>query len=90
MSITNLSACTIAQRARLLEFLRDSQSRGITTIEAREALDIMMPGARIFDLRHKLGFNIKTVWSEDVNAQGHKHRIARYVLFPGKYQEGDV
>ena len=45
-----------AQRARLLDALRCSP---ITTIEARRDLDIVMPAARIHDLRHRHGYNIQ-------------------------------
>ncbi|MBK8970498.1 MAG: helix-turn-helix domain-containing protein [Hahellaceae bacterium] len=51
----------------------------MTTIEAREQLDVMQPAPRIFELR-KMGLKILTIWTTSINAQGKKHRNARYVL----------
>lgn len=90
MTDSILSTCTAAQRVRLLDRLREVANRGITTIEAREELDIMHPAARVQELRQRLQVNIQTVWTRDINAQGHAHKTARYVLFPGKYEESKV
>ena len=65
-----------SQRTRLVEHLQEHGS--ITTIEARRDLDIMMPAARIFELR-KLGYKIDTIWTNATTEQGKKHRVARYV-----------
>ncbi|GAB7563031.1 hypothetical protein LG202_10700 [Methylobacillus methanolivorans] len=65
-----------AQRQRLLDFLVVWNS--ITTIEARRELDIMMPAARIHELRQQ-GCKIDTVWTSDITEQGKQHRVARYV-----------
>ena len=51
----------------------------MTTIGARRELDIMMPAARVFELR-AMGFDIATVWTQGVTECGRKHRIARYVF----------
>lgn len=77
----------IAQRTRLLEALRTAEIGGITTIHAREYLDVMAPAPRIFELRHIHDYNIQTIWVWDENAQGNRHRTARYILFPGSYKE---
>jgi len=69
----------LAQRKRLLERLRE---KPITTIEAREQLNILMPAARIFELRKNYGLNIITLWTKDCTSQGKPHRVARYVLIP--------
>jgi hypothetical protein len=69
-----------AQRARLIERL--SQQGAITTIEARRDLDILMPAARIFELRD-MGHHIDTIWTDEATDAGHKHRVARYVLVKG-------
>lgn len=61
---------------------------GLTTIELREDYNVMAPAPRIFELRHEFGYNIVTHWDTSENAQGHKHRNARYVLLPGKYKGG--
>lgn len=81
------STSIIAQRTRLLEALRMAEIGGITTIHARECLDVMSPAPRIFELRHIHDDNIQTIWVWDENAQGNRHRTARYILFPGSYKE---
>ncbi|SAK97129.1 hypothetical protein AWB75_07084 [Caballeronia catudaia] len=68
-----------AQRARLLAALEIAP---VTTLEARRDLDIMMPAARIHELRHRLG---KTIVTERVSRQteaGNDHVVAMYVLMP--------
>lgn len=75
-----------AQRERLLEALRLAGNNGITTIQAREDLNIMMPAARAHELRHDYQFNIQTLWTTALNAQGNAHKCGRYVLFPGKWK----
>ncbi len=78
----------ISQQQRLLNWLRE---KSITTIQARHELNILMPGARVYDLRHKFGHNIQTVWVEDCTPEGKKHRVARYFLKSGKWtSEGDI
>lgn len=67
------------QRARLLEALK---SGPLTTIEIRHELDIMMPAARIFELRHGGGHNIEKIWVDRPTAAGNMHRVALYVLKP--------
>jgi hypothetical protein len=65
-----------SQRMRLLQKLRESS---LTTIEARRDLDILMPAARVFELR-AIGHDIATVWTDAATDSGRTHRIARYVL----------
>ena len=65
-----------SQRMRLLRRLRESN---LTTIEARRDLDILMPAARVFELR-AIGHDIATVWTSAPTDCGRTHRIARYVL----------
>ena len=65
-----------SQRMRLLHRLHQSN---LTTIEARRDLDILMPAARVFELRAR-GHDIATFWTEGTTDCGRKHRIARYVL----------
>lgn len=76
-----------AQRMRLLQALRKAGSKGVTTIQARHQLNIMMPAARVHSLRHDLGLNVQTIWTEETNPEGFPHRCARYVLLPGRYKE---
>ena len=63
-----------AQRTRILEWLR---RESLTTLQAREHLDVMHPAGRVKELR-KQGFNILTYWTIE-----NSHRIARYVLLSG-------
>ncbi|WP_412548887.1 helix-turn-helix domain-containing protein [Ralstonia pseudosolanacearum] len=70
---------TEAQRTRLLAALR----RGpVTTIEARRDLDILMPAARVFELRHREGYDIALYWVQEATQAGRLHRVARYALMP--------
>ena len=68
---------TAAQRQRLLDELTRG---GVSTIRARRDLDIMMPGARIYELRHHEGYDIDTVWITEETEVGEPHRIALYIL----------
>lgn len=74
-----------AQRQCVIDALRES-ANGLTTIELREQFDVMMPAARVHELRWMFGFNIEKVWTHDTNAQGNRHSVARYVLLPGKWR----
>lgn len=74
-----------AQRQCVIDALRESVN-GLTTIELREQFDVMMPAARVHELRWQFGFNIEKGWTHDTNAQGNRHSVARYVLLPGKWR----
>lgn len=76
-----------AQKKRLIEALTKARGKGITTIQARNEINVMHPGGRIYELRHQDGFNIQTLWSVEFTPDGLSHRVARYVLFPGEYGE---
>ena len=69
-----------AQRKRLIDALHCGP---ITTIEARRNLDILMPAARIHELKHLHGFDIQTVRVRQETDSGKLHSIAKYVLMPG-------
>lgn len=73
-----------SQRMRLLEAFESSDS--VTTIEARRDLDILMPAARVFELRAR-GYDIATIWTDGLTECGRKHRVARYVLMRGASHE---
>lgn len=75
------------QQARILKALEQAGPQGMSTINLREELDIMHPGGRVMELR-EVGHVIETIWTETENAQGHKHRCARYVLLAGKQEGG--
>lgn len=83
MQKVKFDSSTKSQRKRLLTWL---QKKPITTIEARHSLDILEVGTRICELRHQHGYNIKTHWSKRRNPGGDYHRVAMYVLHPGKYE----
>lgn len=74
---------TKAQRQRILDGLRDAGPVGLTTLQIRENLDAMHAGGRIMELRRQ-GYDIRTIWTVAINAQGHPHRVARYVLMQEK------
>ncbi|NVJ48575.1 MAG: helix-turn-helix domain-containing protein [Cytophagia bacterium] len=76
-SIKNIS--TGAQRKRLKWALELAGKNGISTIQAREILNIISPAPRIYELRNK-GYDILTHWIVHIDAQGNKHRVAKYVL----------
>lgn len=72
------SNTSAAQCKRLLSALRNAGSYGISTLEARNMLDILHPGGRIKNLRERK-YEIVTVWSLEHTNEG-KHRVARYIL----------
>jgi hypothetical protein len=82
-SYSNSSA---AQRQRLLEWLRLHGS--ISTIDARDNLDIMMPAARVHELRHRFGYQIDMVWIKQPTDCGKLHRVALYVLKSEEVRHG--
>lgn len=67
------------QRERLLDALTKTP---ITTLKAREDLDVFHPAARIYELR-KRGFNIQTHRRTVDTARGTHSKVAEYVLFNG-------
>lgn len=73
----------ISQQQRLLQRLRQGS---LSTLEARQELDILMPAARVHELRHQQNFNIVTHWEDGKTVKGKMHRVARYVLLPGKFK----
>lgn len=66
-----------SQRARLLSYLRKHKS--ISTIEAREKLDVMHPAARIMELKSQ-GHDIFTDKNYESTFFGGKHKCGRYIL----------
>jgi hypothetical protein len=79
-----LSARSAAQRTRLLDWLQKKGS--ITTLEARSHLDILMPAARIYELRHNEYYNIQLYWVDDLTDAGVRHKVGKYVLQSGQWQ----
>ena len=72
------SNSTEAQRKRLLDYLKAYGS--IDTITARRELDILMPAARLHELRHRFGHRIDTVRTKQPTDCGKLHTVAKYVL----------
>lgn len=78
MTANNYPTDINQQCARLLAWL---QSSTITTLEARQELDILHPAARIQELR-EAGHKIETHWTTGDTGRA-KHRVACYVLLMG-------
>ena len=74
----NYSTDNASQRQRLLEWLL---TRSISTLQARQELDVMHPAARIQELR-EAGHNIVTHWTTG-NTGKANHRVACYALLAG-------
>ncbi|WAW11331.1 helix-turn-helix domain-containing protein [Oxalobacter vibrioformis] len=55
----------------------------MTTHEAREQIAVIHPAGRVMELRRQ-GHDILTHWTKEPNAQGHMHRVAKYVLLSRK------
>ena len=77
---------SFSQRQRLLSWLN---VKSITTIEARQELNILMPAARICELKHKFGHNIISTWASDHTREGYCHRVARYTLVISSDKKGE-
>ena len=67
---------TAAQRLRAIDLLRTGPK---STIQLRRDGDILMPAARILELKRR-GFDILTHWVHEATDCGKLHRIALYVL----------
>jgi hypothetical protein len=65
-----------AQRARLLHYLRETGP--LTTLQARNLLNVMHPGGRIMELRRN-GFQILMTWVIDFQ-ENFSHRVGQYTL----------
>ncbi len=76
---------TAAQRKRLIDALHCGP---ITTIEARRNLDILMPAARVHELKHRHGFVIQTIRVRQETDCGKLHSVAKYVLLPRSVDHG--
>ncbi|QBJ79585.1 helix-turn-helix domain-containing protein [Aquitalea sp. USM4] len=72
-----------AQRYRLLTALRQGP---VTTFDARDRMNILMPAARVKELRLS-GYKIDTIRIQLMDQNGHRHSgVAKYVLI----REGSV
>lgn len=70
---------TDSQRSRILGWFRTCST--LTTLQARQLLDVMHPAARVQELKG-LGLKIDTVWTTDTTPEGKAHRVAKYVYQP--------
>lgn len=84
MKNRNLSTDTSSQRSRILNRLKIGPA---TTTQLRREDDVMMPAARIYELRHNENYNIKSHFVNESNENGIVHRVGKYVLHDGKYSE---
>lgn len=78
--IKKLSTSGANQRRRILDHLQ-ANTGGMTTLECVRELDVLRPGARIFELRQE-GHNIIT-HNTVVDTPLGTHKNARYVLLAG-------
>lgn len=69
-----------AQRQRLRDWF--AVHGRIDTLAARRDLDILMPAARVHELRHRFGMEIDLVWVQQPTDCGRVHRVGLYVLRP--------
>jgi hypothetical protein len=69
-----------SQRARIIDRL---QLGPASTIDIRCDQDVLAVGVRIHELRN-LGYRIDTIWTHQETHSGQVHRVAKYVLRPGK------
>ena len=77
-------------KAQCERLLKQLQQGPLTTIQARHSLDILGVAPRVFELRHHYGHNIETQWIESDNPGGGRHRVALYVLRPGKWKRRGI
>lgn len=66
-----------AQRGRALDALRIEPK---DTIQLRRDYDILSPAARIWELKHRFGFEITKLMVRRHTECGKLHRVALYVL----------
>ena len=57
-----------AQNRLILRYMEDGNS--ITDATARELFDCSRVGARIWDIRHLMGIQVKDVWEYQLNEKG--------------------
>ena len=78
--MSRFSSNTQAQQARLLAYFLAHHT--ITTLEAREHLDILHPSGRVKELRKK-GHNIITTLEPAQTDKGSHKGVGRYTLLSG-------
>ena len=73
------------QRQRLLVYAQEHGS--VDTLTARRELDILMPAARVFELR-AMGYPLPLIWVRRQTDSGKVHRVGLYCWTGGP--EGDA
>jgi len=68
---------TAAQRAKVLDLLRCGPK---STLQLRREGDILAPAARIWELKHRFGFDILSHRVRQATDCGKFHSVALYVL----------
>ena len=68
----------MSQRTRILEYLQNNKS--ITPIDALKEIGCFRLAARIWDLKHLEGHNIKSITECSTNRNGEKKHYSRYIL----------
>lgn len=82
VKITNINdTSTESQRQRLLATLQGQEA--VSTLFARNRLNILSPASRIYELR-KRNYKIITHWIIEFDTEGRRHRVAKYVLLAKK------
>lgn len=77
-AVNLLDTSDCAQVKRTAEAVRVHQP---TTHELRDIWNVMHGAGRVYTLRHQYGWDIRTVPTISVDAQGRSHKgVARYVL----------
>jgi Helix-turn-helix domain len=75
------SASNSTQCQRIFDWLRHKGA--LSTLQARQQLDVLHPGARVQELRELLraeGCEIAMTFGVDFTEQGTPHRVAQYRL----------
>lgn len=68
-----------SQRSRILAWFKTCNT--LTTLQARQQLDVMHPAARVQELKND-GCKIDTVRTTDTTPEGKTHRVAKCVYQP--------
>ncbi len=66
-----------SQRASILHWFSDISPR-LSTIDAREAMGIMSPASRIYELRN-MGHEIILEWERQQDTTGTVHKVGVYI-----------
>lgn len=76
-----------SQRNRIMKRLRKGAA---STLQLRREDDVLMPAARIYELRHFYNYNIQSIWTNEATESGIVHRVCKYILKRGFYMGGNT